>query len=109
MNSNRIRVKKSIKKINIYLLFNFKHQYICIVNITPKKHMKTLSQILVIAGLATMVACGPNAEQLAEQARLDSIRISDSIALVEAEQVRIQDSINAAMAADTTNIEVVVE
>jgi len=71
--------------------------------------MKTLSQILVIAGLATMVACGPNAEQLAEQARLDSIRIADSIALVEAEQARIQDSINAAMAADTTTLEVVVE
>jgi len=91
------------------LLFNLEFMYICIVNITPKKHMKTLSQILVIAGLATMVACGPNAEQLAEQARLDSIRIADSIALVEAEQVRIQDSINAAMIADTTAIEVVVE
>lgn len=91
------------------MLFNFEFMYICIVNITPKKHMKTLSQILVIAGLATMVACGPNAEQLAEQARLDSIRIADSIALVEAEQVRIQDSINAAMIADTTAIEVVVE
>lgn len=71
--------------------------------------MKTLSMILVVAGLATMVACGPSAEQLAEQSRLDSIRVADSIALVEAEQARIQDSINAAMAADTTMVETVVE
>ncbi|HAH58654.1 MAG: hypothetical protein PHW35_11380 [Lentimicrobiaceae bacterium] len=65
--------------------------------------MKTLSQILVVAGLATLVACGPSAEQKAEQARLDSIRIADSISLVEAEQMRIQDSI-AAAAMDTTMI-----
>ncbi|MDY0343267.1 MAG: hypothetical protein RBR28_06820 [Lentimicrobium sp.] len=63
--------------------------------------MKTLSQILVVAGLATLVACGPSAEQKAEQARLDSIRVADSISLVEAEQMRIQDSI-AAAAMDTT-------
>ena len=71
--------------------------------------MKTLSMILVVAGLATMVSCGPNAEQIAEQARLDSIRTADSIALVEAEMVRIQDSIDAAMAADTTMMEAIVE
>ncbi len=65
--------------------------------------MKTLSQILVVAGLATLVACGPSAEQKAEQARLDSIRIADSISLVEAEQMRIEDSI-AAAAMDTTMI-----
>ncbi len=70
--------------------------------------MKTLSMILVVAGLATMVSCGPNAEQKAEIARLDSIRQADSIALVEAEQVRIQDSIDFAMAADTL-IEIIVE
>jgi len=65
--------------------------------------MKTLSQILVVAGLATLVACGPSAEQKAEKARLDSIRIADSISLVEAEQMRIEDSI-AAAAMDTTMI-----
>lgn len=67
--------------------------------------MKILSQILVVAGLATLVACGPSAEQKAEQARLDSIRVSDSIALVEAEQMRIQDSIAAAAAMDTMMVE----
>lgn len=71
--------------------------------------MKKLSMILVVAGFATMVSCGPNAEQMAEEARLDSIRVADSIALVEADQARIQDSIDAAMAADTTMIEAIVE
>lgn len=71
--------------------------------------MKKLSMILVVAGFATMVSCGPNAEKMAEEARLDSIRVADSIALVEAEQARIQDSIDAAMAADTTMIEAIVE
>ena len=63
--------------------------------------MKKLSMILVVAGFATMVSCGPNAEQRAEELRMDSIRYADSIALVEAEQALIQDSINAVMAADT--------
>jgi hypothetical protein len=76
--------------------------YLCSVNL-KQRNMKTLSQILVVAGLATLVACGPSAEQKAEQARLDSIRIADSISLVEAEQMRIQDSI-AAAAMDTTMI-----
>lgn len=76
--------------------------YLCSVNL-KQRNMKTLSQILVVAGLATLVACGPSAEQKAEQARLDSIRIADSISLVEAEQMRIQDSI-AAAEMDTTMI-----
>ena len=66
--------------------------------------MKKLSMILVVAGFATMVSCGPNAEQMAEEARMDSIRMADSIALVEAEQALIQDSINAVMAADTLDM-----
>jgi predicted outer membrane protein len=67
--------------------------------------MKTLAQILVIAGLASFVACGPSAEQKAEQARLDSIKVADSIAMVEAAEQARMDSINAAMAADTTMME----
>ncbi len=82
------------------MLFNLFFMYLCIVNL-KQRNMKTLSQILVVAGLATLVACGPSAEQKAEQARLDSIRVADSISLVEAEQMRIQDSI-AAAAMDTT-------
>lgn len=82
------------------MLFNLFFMYLCIVNL-KQRNMKTLSQILVVAGLATLVACGPSAEQKAEEARLDSIRVADSISLVEAEQMRIQDSI-AAAAMDTT-------
>ena len=82
------------------MLFNLFFMYLCIVNL-KQRNMKTLSQILVVAGLATLVACGASAEQIAEQARLDSIRVADSISLVEAEQMRIQDSI-AAAAMDTT-------
>lgn len=57
--------------------------------------MKKLSSLLVVAGLATLVACGPSAEQKAEQARLDSIRIADSMALVQEAAQKAQDSINA--------------
>ena len=71
--------------------------------------MKKLSMILVVAGFATMVSCGPNAEKVAEGERLDSIRRADSVAMVEAEQARIMDSINAVMAADTMMIEGIVE
>jgi len=63
--------------------------------------MKTLAQILVIAGLASFVACGPSAQEKAEQAKQDSIRMADSIAAVQAAEQAKQDSINAAMA-DTT-------
>lgn len=73
--------------------------------------MKTLAQILVVASLASFVACGPSAEQKAEQARQDSIRISDSMAMVQQAEEARQDSINAAMAAeaDTTMMEVPAE
>lgn len=52
--------------------------------------MKKLSIVLMAAGIAAFVACGPSAEEKAkmEQARMDSI-----------EQVRIADSTMAANAA----------
>ena len=84
--------------------------YLCpVIKHTKTLDMKKLSMILVVAGFATMVSCGPNAEQTAEIARLDSIRHADSIALVEAEMIRIQDSIAFEMANDTTLVEIVVE
>jgi hypothetical protein len=55
--------------------------------------MKNLVKLFVVAGLFTFVACGPSAEEKAEQARQDSIRVADSLALVQAEEMRIQDSI----------------
>ncbi len=58
--------------------------------------MKHIFRFMVVASFATMVACGPSAEQkAAEQAKLDSLR-ADSIAKVE--QARL-DSIQAAEAA----------
>jgi len=54
--------------------------------------MKHILRLMVIAGFATMVACGPSAEEkAAEQARLDSLK-ADSIAKVEAARL---DSIKA--------------
>lgn len=57
--------------------------------------MKNLVKLFVVAGLFTFIACGPSAEEKAEQARQDSIRVADSIAAVQAEELRIQDSIAA--------------
>ena len=55
--------------------------------------MKKLFAMFVVAGMVAFVACGPSAEEKAEKARQDSIRIADSIAKVEAEKQRVADSI----------------
>lgn len=47
--------------------------------------MRTTLKLFVLAGVAFLVACGPSAQELAEKAKQDSIRIADSIAVVEAE------------------------
>ena len=60
-----------------------------------KNIMKRLFQLLVIAGMATFIACGPSAEQKAEKAKQDSIRKADSIAALMADSIRKADSINA--------------
>jgi len=57
--------------------------------------MKRLFQLLVLAGLATFVACGPSAAEKAEKAKQDSIRKADSIAALMADSIRKTDSINA--------------
>ncbi len=52
--------------------------------------MKSLLQLVVVAGMLSFLACGPSATELAEKARLDSLRndsiMKDSIAKVEAIQ-----------------------
>lgn len=58
--------------------------------------MKKLFALLVVAGMVSFVACGPSAEEKAEKARQDSIRVADSMALVAAEQQKVADSIAAA-------------
>jgi hypothetical protein len=63
--------------------------------------MKKILSIMLVAGMATFVACGPSAKEKAakEKAKQDSIamvekqkRMQDSIARVE-KQKRMQDSI----------------
>ena len=55
--------------------------------------MKKLATVLVIAAVAFMYSCGPSAKQIEEQRIADSIRVADSLAMVQAEQQRIADSI----------------
>lgn len=54
--------------------------------------MKKLFALLLAAGLVGFVACGPSAQQKAEQAKQDSIRIADSLLQIEKE-LNIADSI----------------
>ena len=56
--------------------------------------MKRLIQLLVVAGMATFIACGPSAAEKAKLAEQDSIRKADSIATLQADSIRKTDSIN---------------
>jgi hypothetical protein len=67
--------------------------------------MKKLFLSLAVAGMFAFFACGPSAEQLAEQARLDSLKqdsiakhVADSVAKAEAV---VADSLAKAAAADS--------
>ena len=55
--------------------------------------MKKLAVILVIGAVALVSACGPSAKEKEAKRIADSIRVADSIALVQAHQQRIADSI----------------
>ena len=55
--------------------------------------MKKLATLLVIGAVAFMYSCGPSAKELEEKRIADSIRVADSLAMVQAEQQRIADSI----------------
>lgn len=55
--------------------------------------MKKFATILVIGAVAFMYSCGPSAKELEEKRIADSIRVADSMAMVQAEQQRIADSI----------------
>ena len=56
--------------------------------------MKRLIQLLVVAGMATFIACGPSAAEKAKIAEQDSIRRADSIATIQADSIRKADSVN---------------
>jgi len=57
--------------------------------------MKKLVQLLVVAGMASFIACGPSASEKAEKAKQDSIRQADSIATLQADSIRKADSVAA--------------
>ena len=57
--------------------------------------MKKLIQLLVVAGMASFIACGPSASEKAEKAKQDSIRQADSIATIQADSIRKADSVAA--------------
>jgi hypothetical protein len=61
--------------------------------------MKKLATLLVIGAVAFMYSCGPSAKELEEKRIADSIRVADSLAMVQAEQQRIADSIAKAQEA----------
>ena len=56
--------------------------------------MKRLIQLLVVAGMASFIACGPSAAEKAKIAEQDSIRRADSIASIQADSIRKTDSVN---------------
>ena len=61
--------------------------------------MKKLATLLVIGVVAFMYSCGPSAKEIEEKRIADSIRVADSLAMVQAEQQRIADSIAKVQAA----------
>ncbi|MBC8315888.1 MAG: hypothetical protein H8E51_10330 [Bacteroidetes bacterium] len=60
--------------------------------------MKKLAIVCVIGVAAFLTACGPSTKELEEKRIADSIRVADSLAMVQAEQQRIADSIAQAQA-----------
>lgn len=54
--------------------------------------MKKIFLVTFIAGLA-LVSCGPSAKQIEETRIADSIRVADSLAMEQANQQMIADSI----------------
>ena len=88
----RNMLKNVKKKLPKNLDDNILLSYLC-----PKfkinKQMKKLATLLVVGAVAFMYACGPSAKEIEEKRIADSIRVADSLAMVQAEQQRIADSI----------------
>ncbi len=66
--------------------------YLCI-KFKTNETMKKFATLLVVGAVAFMYACGPSAKEMEEKRIADSIRVADSLAMVQAEQQRISDSI----------------
>ena len=61
--------------------------------------MKKIAFILGIAVVAFMTSCGPSAKEKEAKRIADSIRVADSMAMVQAQQQRVADSIAKVQAA----------
>jgi hypothetical protein len=61
--------------------------------------MKKLVAVLLFGIAMLVISCGQSARENEEKRIADSIRVADSIAMVQAEQQRIADSIALAIAA----------
>ncbi len=55
--------------------------------------MKKIATLLIAGAVAIMYSCGPSAKEKEEKRIADSIKVADSLAMVQAEQQRIADSI----------------
>ena len=55
--------------------------------------MKKLATLLIAGAVVLMYSCGPSAKEKEEKRIADSIKVADSLAMVQAEQQRIADSI----------------
>jgi hypothetical protein len=80
--------KSEPKTCLVYLSY-----FIFVSNFKTNETMKKLVTLLVVGAVAFMYACGPSAKELEEKRIADSIRVADSLAMVQAEQQRIADSI----------------
>lgn len=56
--------------------------------------MKKIAFLLVAGSILFMYSCGPSARDKEEKRIADSIKVTDSLAMVQAEQQRIADSIS---------------
>ena len=88
-------LKKSGKKLGTMDLIDLPLHLFLKIN----KQMKKLGIILVVAAVALMSSCGPSAKEKEAKRIADSIRVADSMALVQAHMQRVADSIASVQAA----------
>lgn len=60
--------------------------------------MKKILLTFFIGLMVALVSCGPSAEQIEEKRIADSIRVADSLIMIQIEERRIADSIANAIA-----------
>jgi hypothetical protein len=67
-------------------------------NLKNQKQMKKIATLLIAGAVVLMYSsCGPTAKEKEEKRITDSIKVADCIAMVQAEQQRIGDSVTKAM------------